>query len=124
MIDPEFWRQLLKVLGWALIHFTWQGTFVAILLAGVLRILRGRSTNARYAAACAALLLMLAAPLATMAIGAWLAPGGTANELSPVFAAQPEARPVAAGKVDPFFTDAYKVFLHWEPLGDRLVERL
>jgi chromosomal replication initiation ATPase DnaA len=38
--------------------------------------------------------------------------------------ARPESRPVAAGKVDPFFTDHYKVFLHWEPLADRLTERL
>ncbi len=38
--------------------------------------------------------------------------------------ARPESRAVAAGKVDPFFTDPYKVFLHWEPLADRLAERL
>jgi len=78
-----------------LIHFIWQGMFVAILLAGVLRILRGQSTNARYAAACAALLLMLAAPLATMAIVMSSAPGRIANELSPVSAAQPESQRLA-----------------------------
>ncbi len=38
--------------------------------------------------------------------------------------ARPEPRALAAGKVDPFFTDPYKVFLHWEPLADRLVEHL
>jgi chromosomal replication initiation ATPase DnaA len=38
--------------------------------------------------------------------------------------ARPEPRSLAAGKVDPFFTDPYKVFLHWEPLADRLVEHL
>jgi chromosomal replication initiation ATPase DnaA len=38
--------------------------------------------------------------------------------------ARPEPRVLAAGKVDPFFTDPYKVFLHWEPLADRLVEHM
>src|SRR5215813_10499980 len=33
-------------------EFTWQGTLVALSLAGVLRMLRGSSTNTRYAAAC------------------------------------------------------------------------
>ncbi|MGH9939958.1 MAG: HEAT repeat domain-containing protein, partial [Blastocatellia bacterium] len=80
--------------GWALIHFIWQGTFVALLLAGVLRMLRGQSTNVRYAAACAALLLMLLGPLATMAIISSSAPGKTVNGLSPVSAAQPESQPL------------------------------
>jgi hypothetical protein len=51
MIDTETWRPLVTALGWDLIHFIWQGTFTAILLAGVLWILQGRSTNARYATA-------------------------------------------------------------------------
>jgi chromosomal replication initiator protein len=38
--------------------------------------------------------------------------------------ARPETRAVPAGKVDPFFTDPYKVFMQWEPLTDRLVERV
>ncbi len=62
----ETWRPVIDILGWALIHFTWQGTLVALLLAGVLRLLQGASTNARYAAACAAILFMLALPVATL----------------------------------------------------------
>ncbi|MGH9755422.1 MAG: HEAT repeat domain-containing protein [Blastocatellia bacterium] len=95
MTDTETWQPLVTALGWALIHFIWQGTFVALLLAGVLRMLRGRSTNDRYAAACAALLLMFMAPLATMAIIGSSAPGKTANGLSSMSAAQPESQPLA-----------------------------
>jgi beta-lactamase regulating signal transducer with metallopeptidase domain len=82
-------------LGWTLVHFIWQGTFVAILLAGVLQVLRGRSTNARYAAACAALLLMLIAPPVTMAIVMSPAPDKMTYKLSPVSAAQYESQPAA-----------------------------
>src|SRR5215471_4248128 len=63
----ETWRPVIEVLGWTLIHFIWQGAFVALLLAVVLRILRRRSSNARYAGACVALSLMLVLPLTMMA---------------------------------------------------------
>lgn len=49
----------LQALGWSLIHFVWQGAVVATLLAGVNLLLRDRSANARYLAACSALALML-----------------------------------------------------------------
>jgi GWxTD domain-containing protein len=52
-------------LGWTLLHFVWQGTVVAILLAGVLGLLSGRGPQWRYVAACAALVLMLILPLVT-----------------------------------------------------------
>ncbi len=48
-----------QALGWSLIHFVWQGAAVAVLLAGANLLLRGRSANARYFAACAALAMML-----------------------------------------------------------------
>src|SRR5262245_32870159 len=97
MIDLEHMlaQPLVEALGWGLIHFIWQGTLVALLLAGVLRMLRGASTNARYATACAALLLMLMAPPVTIAIIGSSAPGETANGLPPVSAAQPESRRLA-----------------------------
>jgi hypothetical protein len=38
--------------------------------------------------------------------------------------ARAEPRAAGSGKVDPFFTDPTKVFPHWEPLTDRLVERM
>lgn len=49
----------LQALGWSLIHFVWQGALLAILLSGARVMLRNRSANARYLAACAALALML-----------------------------------------------------------------
>jgi beta-lactamase regulating signal transducer with metallopeptidase domain len=56
---------MIEPLGWALVHFLWQGTAIALLLALAHRLLRHAGANARYLASCAALLLMLLAPLAT-----------------------------------------------------------
>jgi beta-lactamase regulating signal transducer with metallopeptidase domain len=50
-------------LGWALLHFLWQGTALAALAAVLMTICRRAS--ARYAVALGALVLMLAAPVAT-----------------------------------------------------------
>lgn len=52
--------------GWTLVHFLWQGTLVALVAAIVLRLLRGASAQARYVTACAALVVALAAPFATV----------------------------------------------------------
>src|SRR5262245_41654703 len=101
MIDPEtlLAQPLVTALGWALIHFTWQGTFVALLLAIVMRVLRRRSTKARYAAACAALLSMLAAPLATMALMSLSTPDKSASQPL-VNVPQPVSQP-AAVEIEP-----------------------
>jgi beta-lactamase regulating signal transducer with metallopeptidase domain/HEAT repeat protein len=89
----ETWRSIIEVLGWTLIHFTWQGTLVALSLAGVLRMLRGSSTNTRYAAACVALLLMSILPLLTISIISLSTSGKTASGPHQ-FAAQPSSQPV------------------------------
>ncbi len=52
-------------IGWALIHFLWQGAAIAGLLWLALRLLARRGPQVRYAVACLALLLMAAAPVAT-----------------------------------------------------------
>src|SRR5215475_9657834 len=88
----ETWDHI-EVLGWTLIHFTWQGTLVALSLAGVLQILRGASTNARYAASCVALLLMTSLPLFTITIISLSAHGKTASAPPPQFVAQPAPEP-------------------------------
>jgi HEAT repeat protein/beta-lactamase regulating signal transducer with metallopeptidase domain len=88
----ETWGHI-EVLGWALIHFTWQGTLVALSLAGVLRMLRGSSTNTRYAAACVALLLMSSLPLFTIAIIGHSTRDKTTSGPPPQFAAQPAPQP-------------------------------
>ena len=51
--------------GWALIHFLWQGAAVALLLAVALGLLRNRSAQARWVLSCAALALMAVLPVAT-----------------------------------------------------------
>jgi TonB family protein len=58
---------LVHALGWTLLHFCWQGAAVALLLWCVLGLLGGRSSQARYGAACVALGLMVALPAATFA---------------------------------------------------------
>jgi beta-lactamase regulating signal transducer with metallopeptidase domain len=50
-------------LGWTLVHFLWQGTAVAALAAVVM--MSCRRSSARYAVGVGALVLMLAAPVAT-----------------------------------------------------------
>lgn len=61
-------QPIFQALGWALIHFLWQGALVALLYASLRVILRQRTANVRYAAACGAMLLMLALPIATTLI--------------------------------------------------------
>ena len=51
--------------GWTLLDFIWQGFLIALSLKLALRFLRSHSAGARYLASCAALLVMLAAPVVT-----------------------------------------------------------
>lgn len=64
---------LATALGWALLHFIWQGTFIAFLLAGAFTSGLLRSPPVRYAAACAALGAM---PLIFAATVWWSVPAG------------------------------------------------
>jgi uncharacterized protein (TIGR03435 family) len=58
-------------LGWTLVHFLWQGALIAALYAGARKALKRVSTpNARYLLACAALTIMMAAPLITWSLTA------------------------------------------------------
>src|SRR5215510_12321680 len=61
-------KPIFQALGWTLIHFIWQGALIGILYLSASLILRRRSANARYAAACMAMLLMLIAPAASFVI--------------------------------------------------------
>jgi len=65
-------------LGWTLLHFLWQGAAVAILYA--MARTRLRSSQTRYVLGCAALALMMAAPVATWK---WQAPAEPAAETAP-----------------------------------------
>jgi beta-lactamase regulating signal transducer with metallopeptidase domain len=52
-------------IGWALVHLLWQGILVAAILAAALALMQRQSANARYLAACGALVLLLAFGAAT-----------------------------------------------------------
>ena len=56
---------MIESLGWTLLHFIWQGTLLAVLFALAALCLRDAGPRARYLAGCAALVLMMAAPLTT-----------------------------------------------------------
>ncbi len=56
---------VVAALGWTLLHFCWQGAAIAVVLWCALSLLHKRSSQSRYLAACAALLLMVAAPVVT-----------------------------------------------------------
>ena len=58
-ISPE----VMRTLGWTLVHFLWQGAGLAALFAVAAAVCR--SASARYAVAVGALLLMLASPVIT-----------------------------------------------------------
>src|SRR5437867_995525 len=64
-MNPIETMPVVEALGWTLIHSLWQGAIVALLLAGVAAALNGSAANLRYLVSCAALLLMLAMPVAT-----------------------------------------------------------
>ena len=70
-------EEVVQRIGWALVHFIWQGAAVAVGLAGCTFLLRRRSANARYLAACGALMLMVLLPAATF----WVQGIGRADEM-------------------------------------------
>ncbi|HEY7333792.1 MAG TPA: TonB family protein [Bryobacteraceae bacterium] len=59
---------LTHLVSLALLHFVWQGTFVAIVLWIALLAMRKRSSNARYLASCGALAVLILAPIVTAII--------------------------------------------------------
>jgi uncharacterized protein (TIGR03435 family) len=79
---PQFAAPWIQRLASTLLHFVWQGALIGALYAGV-RLLLGRSRSAefRYLLACAALLAMAIAPLATFA---WLGATATVQSVMPV----------------------------------------
>ncbi len=65
LVNDVFSNSVAQRVGWALIHFVWQGAAVALLLALVLQCLRRRSPQIRWAASCVALALMMVLPVVT-----------------------------------------------------------
>jgi beta-lactamase regulating signal transducer with metallopeptidase domain len=78
--------QELYALGWSLLHFVWQGTVCALMLAIANVLLQRAAPQARYVAASAVLLAMLALPAVTFLL--LRAPGTSVGDVggSSVFA--------------------------------------
>jgi beta-lactamase regulating signal transducer with metallopeptidase domain len=55
----------LYTIGWALVHFVWQGALIALATAAVLALCRRSGAGTRYAVACVGLAALLAAPIWT-----------------------------------------------------------
>ncbi|HSV99575.1 MAG TPA: M56 family metallopeptidase [Sedimentisphaerales bacterium] len=89
VLETLFSQETIARLGWMLVHFLWQAAAVALLLAMLLRLLRRTGANARYAAACGALALMVALPLITMQVVE--VPGPVAEAGPPLEIRQPQA---------------------------------
>src|SRR5436190_16811930 len=97
-------------LGWVLLHSLWQFALVALLAGAIVRALRRKTASARYGVLVVALLLSVAAPVATwtflpsgsqndMANGAMTAPGQStdalANRRGPILSESVPATPLA-----------------------------
>ncbi len=102
-------------LGWTLIHFLWQGTVVALLLAAADHVLARATARVRYTVACAALLTMLMLVAGTFAV---LRAGGTMAGSAPLavssagIVAAPLVSALAVERFAPFTaTDATTAYL-------------
>jgi beta-lactamase regulating signal transducer with metallopeptidase domain len=62
ILTPSPW---VEAIGWMLLHSLWQGTGVAMVLLGVLYLLRRGPSQVRHLAACAAMVLVVALPIST-----------------------------------------------------------
>ena len=64
-IDTIVGEPVVQAVGWALLHFVWQGTLIAAIAAAALRALRHSAADVRYVVAAIALSLMATMPLVT-----------------------------------------------------------
>lgn len=80
LLETLYRQPLTTALGWALLHFLWQGALIALLLGAVNLLLRKAGASLRYGAACLAMLLMLASAITTFL---WLSFGSALGTASP-----------------------------------------
>jgi beta-lactamase regulating signal transducer with metallopeptidase domain len=67
-VNYQIGPAVLLSLEWSILHFLWQGTLIAILLAIMLVALKRRSAQARYCVACLALFAMSVCPVFTFLV--------------------------------------------------------
>ena len=75
-------QTLVPAVGWALLHFIWQGLLIGWGVAVAMHLLRRARPHTRYAVACAGLLLCAALPLASIVTQLHAADGGSAASSS------------------------------------------
>jgi beta-lactamase regulating signal transducer with metallopeptidase domain len=63
--EALFHQPAAQAVGWALLHFVWQGAFVAAVTGGVLAVLHRSAADVRYVVATIGLALMLTLPIVT-----------------------------------------------------------
>jgi len=73
MIPPD--SHFVYALGWALVHFFWQGAALALVVRAAMAVLARRPANVRYVVACAGLAAMAIAPAATALMVSGPVPG-------------------------------------------------
>src|SRR4051812_40476214 len=64
-IEPLLQQPVAQAIGWALIHFVWQGALIAALAGLALVALRRSAADVRYVVAAIALALMATMPVVT-----------------------------------------------------------
>jgi beta-lactamase regulating signal transducer with metallopeptidase domain len=106
-----FRQPFTMALGWALVHFLWQGAVIALLLGLANHLFRRASANLRYAFACVAMLSMLAAGITTLA---WLGSSPQAGAAAPFggFEAAPRPSGISGATALPVGTPVLK-FEQW-----------
>jgi beta-lactamase regulating signal transducer with metallopeptidase domain len=108
----------MQSLGWALLHFLWQGTALAALAAAAMALCRRAS--ARYLLAVGALVLMLLAPLATFFYSQQRSSVADTARSSPLAAAAARGRTAASGSVQSSYQSSYLGRLSIAPSLDAL----
>ncbi len=61
-------HRIIEAVGWALVHFIWQGAAIALAAASIGAAMRRARPNTRYVVFCGALVLMLLAPVTTFLV--------------------------------------------------------
>ena len=103
-------QALVTRIGWTLMHTMWQGCAVALVLAILLRVLRGGSARTRYAASCAALACLVGAGIVTFVALA-------ERKVAPAF-----VRPLATATAEPV-APAETIVIHALPAAPPSDER-
>src|SRR3954471_14709252 len=93
-IDSLLRQPSAQVIGWALLHFLWQGALIGVLTALALAALRRSAADIRYVVAAIGLSLMLTLPAVTAA-QLWRTVGAHGAVVAAESAAIPKDPPVA-----------------------------